>query len=295
MPKAVNFTGDPFGDDDDDDLASSHAWPTGKISSQRPTAAQLRFAAAHDSQAKNQLAAIQQQFKATSPITNRSKWKKRGATWAAGSAKVAAGATGIANTAAGGAVLGGATLGTATGWGAVAAGGLALGAGPIGLLAAATALSLGGSVRQGVSTYKTHKHIQMLESILALAKVGHFPCSVGNSPEHAEIAEKVLPYIIAKKKNKRWRKAVRSAPIVGSVETVRAKLNWVKKKIDGSQGVNRKYYAHALAFHHCESDCTLTKAIIAELFSVEEPLVEEARYCDIGQLGKLLELKCKSV
>ena len=281
-------------DDDDDHWVPRHAWASNRIKSGPPSAAQLKVLAERDQGAAQQLALHQQQF-AESKMVQRGWKKKNTAKWVAGGAQAGIGATGMVNTAVGGAVLGGATLGTTTGWAAVAAGGLALGAGPIGLLAAGTAMSLGGSVRQGVATYKTHQHIKMLDSILFLAKQGHFHCEATNDPNHNDIIVKVLPYIIAKKKKKRIRKAARTIPVLGSIETARSALKKIEKWELGTLGKARKWHAHQLAVHHCDTDCHLTKAIIAELFSVDEMVAEQARYCDDVMLGKLLEKKMKSV
>lgn len=301
-------------DDDDDDDASDHKslWASGakrRIAAGKvgkgawiggagiPTApSQLKRAAKGDKGAKEELAAHVQNVE-SGPMMQRGKWKKAGARLAVGGTRAGLTATGVANTWVGGSLLGGATLGGGVGgWAAVAGGGAALlAAGPIALLAAGTALSLAGSARQGRATYKTHQHIKMLDSILFLAKQGHFHCEATNDPNHNDIIVKVLPYIIAKKKKKRIRKAARTLPVLGSIETARSALKKIEKWELGTLGKARKWHAHQLAVHHCDTDCHLTKAIIAELFSVDEMVAEQARYCDDVMLGKLLEKKMKSV
>ena len=232
---------------------------------------------------------------ASSPMMQRSRWKKRGAVWTAGGATAAGIGVGAINTAAGGAVLGGATLGTTTGWAAVAGGGVSLLGGPFALLAAGTALSVGGSIRQGRATYKTNKHIQNLEAILAAATQGEFHCEASTAPDHHNIVHQVLPYIIAKKKKKRMRKAIRTVPVVGMVELARSSLKKADKWRRDAHGKARGVKAHQLALHHVGSDCELTTAIIAELFSIDEAIAEEARFLNDVTLGKVLEKKMKSV
>ena len=242
-------------------------------------------------QAQQQLQARQNQV-ASGPMMQRGRKMKKGAAWTAGGANVAGLGLGAANTAMGGALLGGATLSGATGWVALG-GGASLLAGPFALLAAGTALSLGGSVRQGRAAYKTHQHIKMLESILAQAD--SFSCAQKQGFDHSEIVTKILPYIIAKKKKKRIRKAIRTVPLVGSIETARSMLKKIEKWELNTHGKNRSWHAQRLAHHHVTTDCSLTKAIIAELFSVEENVAEQARYLEVDMLAKVLERKMKSV
>ena len=296
---AVDIDGDdPFdiGSDDDDHGQNAQAWVPRSAIKQKPMdAATMKRLAETNSQVAHQLSSIQKGIKDNSAIVNRHKnWKKVGKALNVGRAMGTVG-VGAANTLTSGAVLGGATLSTTTGWGVVAVGGLAVGAGPIALLAVATAGVIGASTMNAVSAHKTRKHIEALEFIYEYAKKGVYACGTDNSPVHDGIIHGVLPYIINKKKNKFARRAFKAVPIIGVAETARAKLNWLKKKIDGSQGFNRGFNASALASHHCETECALTRAIIAELFSVDDDVAEEARYCDERALGKLIEVKIKSV
>ncbi len=291
---------DPFhiGDDDDDYGDNVQSWvpvPMNAIKAKPMDAATMKNVAKNNQNVAKQLASIQKGIKDNSAIVNRHTTAKKIGKVANATRAIGTVGVGAANTLTGGAILGGATLGTTTGWAAVAVGGLSLGAGPIGLLAAATVGVIGASAMNAVSAHKTRKHIEALEFIHEYAQKGVYACSDDNSPVHAGIIHGVLPYIIKKKKAKLARRAFKAVPVIGVAESVRAKAKWLKKKLDGSQGFNRSFNANALAAHHCATECALTRAIIAELFSVDDEVAEEARYCDERALAKLIEVKIKSV
>ncbi len=289
---------DPFdiGDDDDDHGDNVQAWvPMNAIKAKPMDAATMHHVAKTNQHVASQLANIQKGIQNDSAIVNRHRKLKKLGKAANVTRTVGVTGLGAANTVAGGALLGGATLSSTTGWAAVAVGGLSLGAGPIALLAVATVGVIGASTMNAVSAHKTRKHIEALEFIHEYAKKGVYACSDDSSPVHAGIIHGVLPYIINKKKAKFARRAFKAVPVIGVAETVRAKTKWLKKKLDGSQGFNRSFNANALAAHHCSTECSLTKAIIAELFSVDDEVAEEARYCDPRALAKLIEVKIKSV
>lgn len=298
-----DFDDDYLDDDDDDDPgANVQHWVGQNGGGQnaapdpmdRFTPSQLKQLAGGDPDARAALAGHQRNV-LTGPMVQRSRWKKKGAAGTAAVAGVAGFGVGTANTLTGGAILGGATLSSATGWAAVAGGGVSLLGGPFALLAAGTALSLGGSVRQGRATYKTNKHIQNLESILAMAARDEMHCSHRTSPDHSNIVHVVLPYIIHQKKKKRVRKAARMLPMLGNIETARSMMHKTVKLATRVNGNKRGIKAEQLALHHVQTDYAVTKAIIAELFSVDMAVAEEARYLDSTLLAKLLERKMKSV
>lgn len=183
--------------------------------------------------------------------------------------------------------------GASVGWVAVASG-ATLAAGPIGILVASTALTLTNSALNARSAYKTQKHIKALEEIQANA--GSYACFAAGSPKHSAIANTILPYVIAKKKKKMIRKSAKVIPIIGSaIEGTRAGIKSIHKRRMGTRGVDRELHAETLANHHCNSDCGLTAAIIAELFSVDLADAEAARDCSIPQLAALIAIKFKSV
>lgn len=193
----------------------------------------------------------------------------------------------------------GATIGTSVatgasiGWVAVASG-ATLAAGPIGILVASTVLTVTNSALNVRSAYKTHQHIKGLEQIQANA--GSYACNAAGSAKHSAIANTILPYVIAKKKKKMVRKSAKVIPIIGSaIESTRASIKSLHKRRMGTRGVERELHAETLANHHCNSDCGLTAAIIAELFSVDLADAEAARDCSIPQLAALIAIKFKSV
>ena len=188
---------------------------------------------------------------------------------------------------------GGAIMGQA-GWMALFTG-ASLSAGPISLLVASTALTIADSAKNLRSAYKTNQHIKQLDEILAHAI--EYRCAGIYDPSHDHIINKVLPYIIAKKKKKKIRRAGSAVPVIGSaIEQTRAKAKATYKLMrDGGLGKNRKLFAHQLAEHHVRYCCGLTTAIIAELFNVSVRDAQMTADCDITELGAVLSLKMKSV
>ncbi|WP_282604789.1 hypothetical protein [Pelagibius sp. Alg239-R121] len=187
----------------------------------------------------------------------------------------------------------GVATGATMGWMAVATG-ATLAAGPIGILVASTALTLTSSAINIRSAYKTQQHIRGLERIQANS--GSFACFGAAGPKHTAIAHTILPYVIAKKKKKVVRKSAKAIPIIGStIEGARSGIKSLHKRRMGTRGVDRELHAETLANHHCNSDCGMTAAIIAELFSVDIADAEAARQCSIPQLAALIAIKFKSV
>ncbi len=176
---------------------------------------------------------------------------------------------------------------------ALATGATIAGTGPIGLLVASMVFTVGFSIQAGISATKTHKHIQELEQIHAA--VGSYACDKKGSLDHSHVANTVLPYIIAKKRAKRARKAFSTVPFAVSLETARAGLKATIKKATGRKGRNRKYHALVLARHHCTSNCALTAAIIKSLFWVDDGTVEDLRSENIEEVAAVLSTKMKSV
>ena len=177
---------------------------------------------------------------------------------------------------------------------ALATGATVAGAGPIGLLVASLVFTVGFSVQAGVSATKTHKHIQELEQIHA--SVNSYSCNKKAGHDHNHVADTVLPYIIAKKRAKRARRAFSTVPFAVTLETARAGLKaGYKKFIAKSKGKARGYHALVLARHHCTSDCALTAAIIKSLFWVDDDTVEDLRSEKIEDVAAVLSTKMKSV
>ncbi len=176
---------------------------------------------------------------------------------------------------------------------ALATGATIAGAGPIGLLVASLVFSVGFSVQAGVSAAKTHQHIRELETILANA--GSYSGAKPNSHDYNHVLRVALPYIIAKKKAKRARKAFSTVPFAVSLESGRSMLKAGWKKLKRTKGKARSYHALVLARHHCTSECQLTAAIIKSLFWVDDETVEDLRNCPIEEVAAVLSTKMKSV
>ena len=187
--------------------------------------------------------------------------------------------------------------GGAAGVGALV-GGATLSAGPIGLLIASAALTLASTGTKAVSAKKTHDHIKALEKIRLEA--GSLTCD-HNHNEHKFILETSLPYIIAKKKKKRFRKVGGAVPVIGAtLESVRAATKAGMKWAKGTRGKNRHFHAEKIAVHHTRTTllrrvCPLTTAIIAELFGVSTEDAALASSVPSDQLATVISIKMKSV
>lgn len=176
---------------------------------------------------------------------------------------------------------------------ALAAGATLTGAGPIGLLVASLVFTVGFSIQGGVSAVKTHQHIKELEAVAAGA--GGYSCAKGGGHDHCHVRDTVLPYIIAKKRTKRARRAFSAVPFAVGLESGRSMVKAGWKKFRGTKGKARSYHAQVLARHHCTSDCGLTAAIIKSLFWVDDATVEDLRSCDVQDVAPVLATKMKSV
>jgi hypothetical protein len=184
--------------------------------------------------------------------------------------------------------------------GVAIAGGVGVKGAVIGGLAAASATGIGGVVAGGVVTVgssvlalkaytKTGSHVKNLMDIwnhrdtAELKQCGYAgvanPLLAGNAEAaellndragHDIVANQVLPYIIKQKSRKMGRKKTSAIPVVGLVEGGRAIANNLVKRWRGTQGQTRLEHARWLANHFCESDCELSRQIVAELYSVEE-------------------------
>ncbi len=118
---------------------------------------------------------------------------------------------------------------------------------------------------------------------------------------HDIIIENVLPYIIAKKYAKYYRKIYGAVPVVGSFfELVRAKAKGAYKIMSGTRGVNREKAALWLAYHWMTHNCEAANAIIVEILIRNEPgkdfnsTFESIKNYNLVQLAEALAEKMKS-
>ena len=187
----------------------------------------------------------------------------------------------------------------------VATGAAIVGTAGIGLLAGAVAGTIATSVLARVSAEKTFVHIADLKALHQNAVNLEQECAQLMLPAgatekndyskrtHDIVADHVLPYIITQKEAKKLHKEDASVPMLGSLESVRAVGNKINKWRTGELGFKRERAAKWLAAHFIECDCTLTKNIVASLYSTEEMtyLLEHAEY---QKLANLLAEKMKA-
>lgn len=188
---------------------------------------------------------------------------------------------------------------------ALLAAGAAASATGIGLVVTGAALTLTASTLSAVSAHKSRLHRNALGEIQK--RVNAYECwplidnnpdiesrqfTVQDAAEHQKLVDAVLPYAIAQKSSKYHRKVVGAVPVVGLLESVRAVGKKAYKMAKGTQGVERKAHARALASHLITHDCALAQAIVAELYSFEEMLWLKDQ--DYDEVVRLLEEKLKS-
>jgi hypothetical protein len=117
-------------------------------------------------------------------------------------------------------------------------------------------LSIGGVIFEGPGLYKTDQHIKRLLEIQSRQDVQkQYPCTCKDAP-----CSDILLYTIGQKLKKYERRIVGSLPVVGTAETVRAKIGGA---IKSERGVKRTEYAKLL--HSRADKCLRAQAIVAEL------------------------------
>lgn len=205
-------------------------------------------------------------------------------------------ARGAAHASAAGIGLAGTTV-TSLGGGGMAS---MLGPAAVGSLTTAAAVTgpAGMALQAGVSgvavrrVYRTHRHIKALETLQVRGRAT-FSCDAAQSPMHGFIFDKVLPFIIQKKKFKRVRSGAQAMPGVGLVASMRKLQRHISKSYSGTLHVKRSFYAQALAHHLVTCNCTLSDAIVAELLGSEEHK-DYVRTLDSGEVAAILKDKMNS-
>lgn len=147
----------------------------------------------------------------------------------------------------------------------------------VGLVIGGVAVMAVNSVVQAKSAISSYKHKVALENIRNSAQGSVTSCSgldgrMCDVHEHNEILNTVLPYVIAQKRKKSYRRGVGAIPVISLGETVRSIGKKIKKTVNGSIGQERETHAHTLAKHYITHDCNLCQRIIAELLPEEEEL-----------------------
>jgi hypothetical protein len=95
-------------------------------------------------------------------------------------------------------------------------------------------LSIGGVIFEGPGLYKTDQHIKRLLEIQSRKDVQEqYPCTCKDPP-----CSDILLYTIGQKLKKYQRRIVGSLPVVGTAETVRAKIGGAFKTERGERGLN---------------------------------------------------------
>jgi hypothetical protein len=198
--------------------------------------------------------------------------------------------------------------------------------GPLGWAAWAGTMVLGG-----VSAYKTHKHINRLQDIYTsredyspadscvdlqplvekvklLAndrltqeekqrRLRHAAPVLSQTRRnesrytHLFILDNVLPYIISKKKAKRFRKG-QIAVGLGLVESLRATSKAIYKTVRGTRGDHRNGAAAWIAYHWMQHECTLCYDIALELCGKS---ADQLRFREFKDVAGALAEKMKSV
>ncbi len=171
--------------------------------------------------------------------------------------------------------------------------GAAVSATGVGLVIAGGVLQVIGIGKNSVAAVKSHLHMKGLKDIQARASSLCGECA-GEKMRHQAIVASVLPYLIQQKKTKRDRRATKTVPCVGLLESIRAVGNWAWKKHKGELGKKRTFFAEVLATHLTMGDCRMTEAIVAELYDFESMLWIRD-YCEPDLATELIAAKMKSV
>lgn len=168
----------------------------------------------------------------------------------------------------------------------------------VGLLVGGVVVMAANSVVQAKAARSSHKHRVALENIRNSAASTTANCSgldsrICDVHEHELVRDTVLPYVIAQKRKKTYRRGIGAIPIISLGETVRSIGKKIKKSVTGTLGQERETHAHTLAKHYITHDCKLCQAIIAELLSDDEELW--LRYQPFPVVKAVLMEKFKSV
>jgi len=165
---------------------------------------------------------------------------------------------------------------------------------------------------------KTRKHVDQLVAILNKPDL-RFDCpdcklkntanqsGVNTKAEHnTEIWEKVLPYVIRQKRNKKLRMNMSRTVIGGFYEPIVKIKHRLQKTHNNTRGIDRTRNAQILADHflkysepqlgqgkiNIQYNCKLSYEIVAELLG--EDVVDTAVFLSVDQLASILELKTRS-
>lgn len=181
---------------------------------------------------------------------------------------------------------------------ALAAAGAAASATGIGLVVTGAVITLATAGLSAVSAHKSRLHRNSLQEMYdrrnayVCGPVDISDRSGVDRVAHKCIAEEVLPYLIEQKNKKYHRKAVGAVPGLSVAVTLRGATNNIYKRLRKTIGKERTYSAQMLAIHLIIHNCSITQAIVSELFSFEEMLwIKDQEYDDVV---KLLEGKMKS-
>lgn len=147
----------------------------------------------------------------------------------------------------------------------------------VGLVVGGVAVMAANSFVQAKAARSSYKHRVALEQIRnsaqgSVANCSGLDCRRCDHHEHHDVLDTVLPYVIAQKKKKSYRRGIGAIPIVSLGETVRSIGKKIKKKVTGTLGQDRENHAHTLAKHYITHDCSLSQRIVAELLSDDEEL-----------------------
>ncbi len=162
----------------------------------------------------------------------------------------------------------------------------------LGLVVAGGVLQVIGIGKNSVAAVKSHRHMKGLSELAKSAPQFTDQCS-GDANNHTQIVKEVLPYIIGQKKTKRDRRAVKTIPGVGLLESIKAGLNKARKHCNGTLGKKRTLYAEMLAAHLIMGNCRLSELIVAELYDCES-MEWIKNHCEIFPASELLAEKMKS-
>lgn len=124
-------------------------------------------------------------------------------------------------------------------------------------------LSAVASASDAAAAYGAHRRGGKLREIQANAPNYH--CDHAG-PEHAHLANDVLPYVIAQQDKRKMRKGRAAIPFIGAIgEGIRGVYMHFRKKRAGTLGVDRRAASEDLARHlvphHCELAEDMTEAL----------------------------------
>lgn len=171
----------------------------------------------------------------------------------------------------------------------------------IGLLIASGALTLAGGALAAKSAVRTSNHIRTLNWLSSirgdLVKYPHLnACNCNHASDHSEVVDRILPYILAKKRAKLHRKVAVASTlgVAGTLETARAISKGAYKLVRGTKGKNRRSHAFRLAIHFKSFDCKLTDLLVQNLLMLTDNELDVFRGLDLNIVSEMLEQKMKS-